>query len=407
MNLRGSDLAPVLRYTPWVMQPDEQGDGFMPETIMPAAALEVRLVHPYAMAVDACGVVAGRGEIASRCATALASYVIFGGPFTRVASAAGSGYTSTLAYIPAHERLARAHAQSLASSIRLAAEAWPRLAMPPQIVFVERPTELGQRNWYFEFQPWRTVEQIGSRGALFFVPETVFTTTKPINASVFAASIIAGTLRAKRRVASDQTGFFSRFYTAAAVGRLGMRKATAVEPGVGGVPDTSPLLEADYRPGRMAKVLVAIEYRVGASHFVEGINDFIEAGERPGTARELVDAIGRRAGVDLARTYDDYFAGRALPQLTLDGVQFHRAGGRWEITGAVRNNGTGEAFVPVAVRTSHGSLWQTIRVGDGGRTPFAFSTDGEPHSVQLDPDRVCYRHAAVGLVENVEFRGES
>lgn len=402
MYLRGSDLAPVLRYPPWILKPDDQGEGFLPEGIMTDSALEVHLAHPYAMAVDSCGVIAARRELASRCTTDLASYVVFGGPLVQ----RPVGAASTLAYIPAHEWLAQSQAQALASSIRLAGDAWPSLALPPHLVFVERPTEPGQRSFFFGYQPWRAVEQVGSRAALFFVPESIFTSTRAINPNAFAASIIAGTLRAKRRVVVEQGGFFTRFFTTVAIGRLGMRKAVAVEPGAGFPPETAPLLSEYYRPeSRMAKVLVALEYRAGASHFVEGITDFVNGGERPGTAKELVDAIGRRAGVDLSRTYDDYFAGQALPQLTLDDVKFHRVAGRWEVTGAVKNNGTGEAFVPVALRTSHGSLWQTIRVDSGGRSSFAFSADGDPHSVQLDPDRVCYRHAAIGLVENVEFRG--
>ena len=58
------------------------------------------------------------------------------------------------------------------------------LALLPRLAFIERPTEPGDRQWYYEYQPWRTVDQIGSRGAVFFVPETIFTTTKPINANV-------------------------------------------------------------------------------------------------------------------------------------------------------------------------------------------------------------------------------
>src|SRR5207247_9899488 len=104
---------------------------------------------------------------------------------------------------------------------------------------------------------------------------------------------------------------------------------------------------------------------------------------------------------------EDYFAGRAIPQLTLDHVTFHRAGQRWEVTGTVKNSGSGEAFVPIALRTTQGSLWQTIRVGTGGSANFTFAASGDPHSVQLDPDGVCYRQAAIGLVENVEYRGES
>jgi len=410
MRLRGSDLAPVLRYTPWVLEPD--GDGFLAETITPPAALDVRLRHPYAMAADSCGAIS-TGEVVSRCSTGLGSYVVFGGPFVRRPIGATPGGTpalpgGTLAYIPAHEFVAEAQAQALAAAIRMAGEAWPGLSLPPHMLFVERPSEAGQRYFYLPYQPWRSVEQAGSRGLLFFIPESIFISTKAVNPNLYAASIVAGTLRGRRPVVSDQSGFFDGFYTAVAVGRLGMRKVTSVEPATGLPPDTSPLLDAYYRPqSRMAKVLAALEYRAGAGHFVEGITDFVNAGDRPGTAKELLDDIGRRAGIDLSRTYDDYFAGRALPQLTLADVTFHRVGERWEVRGMVKNTATGEAFVPVALRTSHGSLWQSIRVDSGGSTPFAFSTDGEPHSVQLDPDHVCYRHAVVGLIENVENRGPS
>jgi hypothetical protein len=405
MRLRASDIAPVLRYSAWTLQPDDRGEGFLPETIATKTALFLRLRHPYSIAVDSCGVVAASNEIVSRCSTALASYLIFGGPLVQ----RPLGPAATLVFIPSHEVLADAHAPSLASSIRLASEAWPQLSLPAHLVFVERPTEPGDRQWYNESMPWLTVEQIGARGAVFFVPEMLFTTRKPINANVFAASIIAGTLRGKRRVVSEEAGFFTRFFTSVAVGRLGMRKSTAVEKGAGFTAETAPLLSEFYRPeSRMAKVLAAIEYRVGSSHFIDGINDFVlRGGERAGTAKELVDAIGKAGGVDLTQTYEDYFVGRALPQLTLTDVTFHHVGQRWEVTGAVKNEGSGEAFVPIALRTAQGSLWQTIRVGDGARATFSFSAAGEPHALQLDPDRVCYRQAAVGLIENVEYRGES
>jgi hypothetical protein len=400
MYLRGSDLVPVLRYAPWILQPY----GFVPETIMPPAALTIRLAHPYRTAVDSCGTVSSRLELVSGCSTGLASYVVFGGPLVL----RSVGAASLLAYIPAHELLAEAQSQSLTSSIRMAGDAWPGLALPPHLIFVERPTEPGQRNFFIDYQPWRAVESAGSGGTLFFVPEVAFTMTKAIDPNIFAASIIAGTLRAKRSMVPWQAGFFTHFYITVAAGRLGMRKGTAVEPGAGFPPDSNPLLSEYYRPeSRMAKVLAALEYRVGASHFADGISDFTAARGHPGTARELLDAIGHRAGIDLSSVYNDYFAGRALPQLTLTDVTFHRASGVWEVRGTVENKGTGEAFVPVALRTARGSLWKTIRVGGGGSTSFSFSTEGDPRSVQLDPDRVCYRYAAVGLQENVEFRGES
>jgi ABC-type transport system involved in multi-copper enzyme maturation permease subunit len=405
MRLRASDIAPVLRYSPWVLQHDDRGEGFLPETIATNTTLALRLRHPYSIAVDSCGVVAASNEIVSGCTTTLASYLIFGGPLVQ----RPLGAAATLVFIPSHESLADAHAPSLASSTRLASDAWPQLSLPPHLVFIERPTEPGDRQWYNESMPWLTVEQIGARGAVFFVPEMLFTTRKPVNANVFAASIIAGTLRGKRRVIAEEAGFFTRFFTSVAVARLGMRKSTAVEKGAGFTAETAPLLSEYYRPeSRMAKVLASLEYRAGSSHFVDGINDFVlRGGERAGTAKELVDAIGKAGGVDLNQTYDDYFAGRALPQLTLMNVTFHHAGQRWEVTGAVKNVNTGEAFVPIALRTSQGSLWQTIRVGSGGTTTFTFSAAGEPHALQLDPDHVCYRQAAIGLVENVEYRGQS
>ncbi len=405
MRLRATDIAPVLRYSPWAVQPDDHGEGFLPETITTNTALALRLRHLYSIAVDSCGVVAASNEIVSRCSTPLASYLIFGGPLIQ----RPLGPAATLVFIPSHEALADAHAQSLASSIQIASEAWPQLSLPAHLVFVERPTEPGDRQWYNESMPWLTVEQIGARGAVFFVPEMLFTTRKPINANVFAASIIAGTLRGKRRVVSEDAGFFTRFFTSVAVGRLGMRKSTAVERGAGFTAETAPLLSEVFRPeSRMAKVLAMLEYRVGSSHFIDGINDFVlRGGERAGTAKELVDAIGKAGGVDLTQTYEDYFVGRALPQLTLIDVTFHHVGQRWEVTGSVKNVGTGEAFVPIALRTAQGSLWQTIRVGDGARATFTFSAAGEPHALQLDPDRVCYRQASIGLIENVEYRGES
>ena len=362
----------------------------------------MRLIQPYALAVDSCGNNASRDTLASRCTTSLASYTIFGGPLTRRALTP----EATLAYIPAHERLAMTQSHALASSLALAAQAWPRLDLPPHVTFVERPSESGDRNWWFEYQPWRSIEQMGSGGSVFFVPESAFTTARPVSPNVYAAAIIGGLLRGRRSVMPDQAVFFTNFYMTVAVSRLGMRKSSAVEPSLG-VPDTAPLVAAgsySWRQDRMTRVLAALEYRAGADNFRAGIDDFVRATGAPGTAKELVAAIGRRASVDLSRTYDDYFAGSALPELTLTDVVFKREGGRWQVTGAVKNIATGEAFVPVALRTSQESLWQTVRVDGGGTARFAFSAPGEPRSLQLDPDGVCYRRAVVGLVDNVEYR---
>jgi ABC-type transport system involved in multi-copper enzyme maturation permease subunit len=399
MHLRGSDLAPVLRYTPWKLQPPEEGDGFIAEAIVPSSSIDIRLRHPYAFATDDCGTASAPGEMVSHCTDGLGGYAVFGGPLQRRAIAPDV----ELAYIPAHQRVVIAQSAAFASAAGRAVEAWAGLALPRHILFIEQPTE---PNAEPSFNYWMTdVQQLGSRATVFLFPEDVFHSGRPIDSSSFAASIVAGTLRGRRVVVAEQAGFFRRLFTALAFSRLGLRNGRNIEPGTGPPPETAPLLDAHWRPtSRMSKVLGALEYRVGVDHVVEGVNDFLS---RPGagTAKELLDCIGRRGGVDLSQTYADYFAGSALPELTLDGVTFQQRGEGWTVNGVVRNKATGEAFVPVALRTARGTLWQSVRVGSGGSAPFEISSPSEPHAVQLDPDGVCYRRAAVGLVESVEYRG--
>lgn len=405
MTLRASDIAPQLRYSPWQLQAGPNEEGFIPESILTSTAVHVRLRHPYPIVADSCGAVA-HGMLDSRCTTALSSYSIFGGPLAERTIAPGV----SLAYIPAHAQIARTHEQTFAGAVRLASESWPSLTLPPRIVFVERPQFAGESGWYNERSPSHTVRQIGSSGAMIMVPESIFTRTKAMNPQYFAAAILSGTLRGKRHVVNSEAAFFDRFYITVAIARLGLRKMRAVEPGAlrdSGPPESLPLLRDSNQNARMTRVLADIEYRVGAQRFKEGIDEFVSAGTSAGTAKELLDTIGRHGNIDLSRAYADYFTGGSLPRLTLVDVEYRRVGGRWEVRGAVKNDGTGEAFVPVALRSSQGSLWQTIRVGSVERVPFSFTTDGDPRSVQLDPDQVCYRYAAIGTEGVVEYRGAS
>src|SRR5206468_1984880 len=117
--------------------------------------------------------------------------------------------------------------------------------------------------------------------------------------------------------------------------------------------------------------------------------------------------IARRGHIDLTRFYDDYIGGGAMPKLTLANVRFEREAGAWRVSGVLRNDGSGEALAPVALRTSRGTMWQTLRAGTGTHVPFVFITTDDPRSVQLDPDQVCFRWAAIGTVEAVDYRGRS
>jgi hypothetical protein len=88
-------------------------------------------------------------------------------------------------------------------------------------------------------------------------------------------------------------------------------------------------------------------------------------------------------------------------------VKFSRNANGWEASGALRNEGTGEVFCPVVLRTEHGSIRRVIRVGSREAIAFAIPTPHAPRTLQLDPDRVVYRHAAIGIVDAIDFKGES
>ncbi|HEV2721001.1 MAG TPA: hypothetical protein VG323_13345 [Thermoanaerobaculia bacterium] len=380
MQLDAADLAPVLRYA---------DDAFSPPL-----DVGVRVQHPFAFAADACGSVAAGAPLVSRCTMPLASYRIFGAPLRE--SALGS--SATLATIAAHETLARTHGPALAASIALA-RSWPGLELPPHVIFVERPTEADDRHWR-----GADGSDIAARGALVFVPEPAFCRLEPLDGGAVAAALVSRTLAARRRVVPEQATFFASFFDLVAARRLGGRKGSAVVPGIGAAPDTQPIVSMRERwwgaleAMRLGRVLADVEHRVGADHLAEGVNDFVAAGPAPGTAKELIGDIGRRGGVDLDRVYRDYFESSALPQLTLANVVFRGT----VVTGELRNDGSGEALAPIVLRSAGGSQWRTLRVDGGQRVAFSFTADSEPRTLQLDPDKVCYRYAAVGTVESVD-----
>jgi hypothetical protein len=397
--LEASDFLPVPRYTPWRI--DEETARFAEESVQPAAEIELVLAQPFATVADSCGHLAARGaRLESRCTMALASYRVAGGPLAVTTIAPGI----LLAYIPAQESLVPVQGPALAAAVGRVEQAWSGLTLARPIVYVENPTDLRQRPaTMFE---WRALRDIGGSGTLQLIPESVFIRYRGIDEGVAAGALIVNALRTRRMVVPGEASFFLNFYRATASRRVGAhRRDTAVVPATN-VPTRVPLLSAEGNP-RLDFVIYALEARAGAQHVVEGINDFAASGPRPGTARELFAAIARRAGIDLTRMYDDYVAGDKAPRLTLVDVTFRRAGENWEIRGALHNDGSGEAFCAIALRTANGSLQQTLRVDSGERVPFVFTTTAMPHTLQLDPNRVCYREAFVGAVESVDYRGAS
>lgn len=408
MLLAARDFAPVPRYTPWHVDASEidsdfDTTSFVPEAIAPASDVKLSLRVPDGMtAVDSCGTVAAK-QLASRCTFGFADLRITAAPFTKVPL---SG-KATLVHLAPHGELARIHSPAIAEALSIAETSWPGLKLSGAPVFVERPIN---GDGYRASWAYARTNPIEASGSLYAIPEWLFIRRKPLGAQGLAAAIVGSTLRARRDVLPEQQRFFSAFYETVATARAGAGESrTAVIGGKGPRPLTEPLLEGGWRDvtnARMRGVLVDLEYRVGADRIVEGVNEFVAA---PGTgsAKELLDRIGRRAGVSLDNMYADFFTGTALPKLTIENATFVRDGKRWVVRGFARNLATGESFVPIVLRTQFGSVRTTVRVGAGERVPFTLATEHEPRTLQLDPERVVYRHAAIGTVDSIDFKGAS
>ncbi|HEX7421271.1 MAG TPA: hypothetical protein VF505_15385, partial [Thermoanaerobaculia bacterium] len=398
VELVAADLAPVPRYSPWTVGVDAVGGAaFTQDPISSTPRVKVQLEMPRGLvAADACSAI-GSGSIETDCVMAINDYVIVAAPWT--VSDLGSGIS--FASLPAHMDVARAHAQTMGGAVRLARDAWPDVRLPRRITFVEEPTANGE-----EENGYRPRESL-TAGALNLIPELTILRKQPVDTRLIAATLITNSLLGRRAVDIHQRGFFAMFLGRVALARLGKQLRSAVVPPVPGTPVTEPILEGNEWNNRLQFVLSDLENRVGSDRLMQGIADFLSARGGAGTAKELLQAIGRRGGVSLDRMYDDYFAGHAIPRLTLETVTFTRSGNVWSVRGAVRNNGTGEAFCPVVLRTSAGALRQTIRIDSGETVPFAFTSQYDPRTVQLDPDKVCYRFAYIGSIDSVDYRGQS
>ena len=389
--LRAADLAPVPRYTPWKTGEEEN---------TPLSDVRIRLSFPALLAADACGTV-GRARISSVCRIPFASYAVIGGGY----STAPVG-DSTLLYLKSHRELVPLHSASLAEAIRVAREEWPSVVPRSPVLFIEVPTERpdAAKGW------WWWDETIRMMGHAYALPELMLSRKKAVEPPAVAAALIANGAETQRRIAAPDVRAFRAFIETVAAVDTGSRHITAVVPGTGaGAPVTDPLLSATSDPvsrQRIAGVVAALEYRAGHDRLKAGISDFLHASNQPGTTAEMLDTIGRHAGIDLRRFYRDYFTGDALPRLTLAGVAFDKQDARWLVTGTLVNEGTGESFCPVVLRTNAGSLTQTIRADSHQSVPFTFVTAATPQAVQLDPLKVCYRYAFVGSVDTVDMKHE-
>ena len=380
MLLAASDFTPVPRYTKW----EER------EALLPPTKLELNL-HSSLDAATSCG----RG-LNVRCTFPLATYTVAAAR-TRALPLSND---TTLLHLEPHTALARMHAPAITEALTMAERAWPGAIDAGGVVF-ERATEPGERMFYRDEDA-----DIRSSGALHLVPEALFIRRKPMQPGVLAASMVASALASRRNVATNEQAFFSQLFVEVARTRL-VREQRSASVSRDIRPDVEPLLTSGYSFAiqRQIRALFAdLEYRVGADRVTQGIEDFL-AMPGEGNGRQLIDAVAKRSGVNLDRFYNDYLAGNAIPVLTFENVQFSRSASGWEARGTLRNEGAGEVFCPIVLRTEHGSVRRVIRVDSNESIPFVIPAPHAPRALQLDPDRVCYRVSRIGLVENVEYRG--
>jgi hypothetical protein len=346
---------------------------------------------------DSCGAVSS-SQLRSACTTPLATYQLLGGRFTRVALSD----SATLLYLDAYRPVIGLQMRSLAQAIRIAHDAWPRLDASGHVLFLQRPTGRFAVDY-----PRSWLQEIETSGASCFVAERLLGHKEPLDPSAVATAITINRLRAARRIVPAEEHAMVLFYEALAAVDTGSRKANAVIAGGGAQPFAVAIAtNSNVDRDRVDGVLAELENRVGHDRLKEGVTDFLSAGPQPGTLAELIGTIARRGNIDLTRFYADYFTGDALPRLTLTNVQFTHNGARWDVRGELRNLGKGESFCPIVLRTDAGSLTQTLRIDSGATVPFSFTTPSVPRTLQLDPSRVCYRYAAIGTVEAVDYRGD-
>jgi hypothetical protein len=406
VDLTAVDLTPVPRYTAWTLVAttgNERGQAIpVGDGVRPATDLRVSIRAPRGSVIaDSCGSIARGGDrLIGLCTMPIVDYRLAGGLLDLIAA----GDRAVLAIIPAHRPLVAVYAPEFVESADLARSAWPGLLLPARLVFMELPLRTSD-SWLRGSRSWGRTEEIESSGALQIIAEESFRARNAFAAVPIAVDLIAQSLSAQRPIDPAQQHFVTAFFSAVAARRLGFGKNRGAVVG-GGAQSTEPLLRGDFVGDRMRGVLAYLEYLVGPDHLVEGINRFVGRGRaRPGTARELFRDIESASGIPLDRLYSDFVEGEALPVLTLKQVEFHHAGSEWVVAGVLQNSGSGQLFCPLVLRTEFEPVRKTVVIDSHQSVSFSFTTRYGPRAVQIDPDRVCYRHAGVGAVVSVEYQG--
>ncbi len=407
LRLLGGDLLPVPRYGAWHDR----------EVISPPARMELSLSAPPGIFLaDTCGGIGQASEtgtrLASRCRMPLANFGVVGG---RQKILAGKTSAMTVAVFPAHEKTAELHLGFLARSPGLLEEAWPGIGRLGSLTVIEWPDRENASMWRYR-EPGAATLTVN--GNLVFLDELDLLRLESLQPERLVSEILSARLAGRRRIAPEHSRFFHHFFRAMAMARLGLGPRNGAVIGPLAFEDDEAVrvsafgqeIWSVYWHYRFPALISALETRMGAEPLKAAVEEFLARGEDPargpGSATELFELLVRHSPHPVDRLIQDYIVAGHLPEPTLEGVRFLRAGDGWRVTGKMANKGTGEAICKVVLNTELGPESTIVRADTGETAPFEISTRHRPQGVILDPDAQCHRLVRkAGTPDRVYFEG--
>jgi hypothetical protein len=417
IRLLASDLSPIPRYQSWKLDEDQS---VPEESFTPQADIAISLTGPAgALLADSCGDTTRSGRLAGGCRQPLGDLAVVGGRYVTLFAAASG---TTVAVYPAHVQAGTLHLGFLDGSARTIEEAWPGLNGRLRIAVLEWS---GDR--VFDLDPigvalstrWRGASQLpfAVQGNLVLLSEgDLIHRDNLLKPDAFLAEMVASQLARRRPPVADDAILFRLLFRNLALQRLGLgpEGGAAVEglrPGQGGVVSVPPPITFSaplYWHSRFPALLAGLRHRMGEEALHQAVEELLSHADdrHPMTRRDLLAALARHGGPDLARFLDDNFVKGSLAVPVLEGVEFRQEADGWHATGRMHNRGDAEALCKIVLTTDLGPV-STLARADGGKDgAFDLHTTRRPQAVLLDPDKECHRLVPNGAPgDRVFFQG--
>jgi len=220
---------------------------------------------------------------------------------------------------------------------------------------------------------------------------------------LMVADLVAGRLSRRRAVALEDAVLFHNLLRNLVLQRLGLGPdgGAVVAVGTGRevfvrIPPPAERYSQTYWDKRFPALVAALRYRMGEEALRAALEEVLASPDsRPATRQELYATLARHSEMPVERLIQDFFVQGYLPEAVLDGVEFHRSGDGWRVSGRMLNLSQGEALCKVVLTTDLGRQEALVRAGGDhpGDDPgdFSFSTPHRPQAVLLDPGRECHR----------------